>query len=204
MTVRFTDLKTRILTLALVSLFIPCLNAQREMPEELETGTLEEQYQYLEDRTRIYQDFRAIREDMFQKIMENSNDSLDFQKNRVQELRGELRGLENRHSSVQQELSTTQEDRDEAIKNRDQLVLLGIPMAKQLYNSIVWIIIIGLAVLSVILFLTARRSVSTAKYYRNDLEELKEEYEAHRKSAREKYEQVVVKHHKELQKLKGR
>ena len=45
---------------------------------------------------------------------------------------------------------------------------------------------------------------STSKTNKRDLEELREEYEAHRKSAREKYEQAVVKHHNEMQKLKGK
>lgn len=202
MSYRITTRKQKLLTLLLFILPFVNLHAQ-DMPEELQTGTLGEQFKYLEDRTRIYQNYRAIREDMFQQIMENSNDSLIYQKGEVTRLRGELQDLENRHAGVQEELNRTQDEKDEAIRNRDQLVFLGIPMAKQLYNSIVWIIIIGLSALSVILFLTAKRSVSSAKNCRRDLEELKEEYEAHRKSAREKYEQAVVKHHKELQKLKG-
>jgi hypothetical protein len=204
MTFRITTLKAFLFTLIFTFLSVSKTTAQQEMPEQLQSGTIEEQYDYLENRTRIYQDFRAIREDMFQKIMKNSQDSLALQKQKVSGLRSELIDLGTRHDSANAELRSTQEERDQAIKNRDQLVLFGIPMAKQLYNSIVWIIILGLAVLSVILFLTARRSVSSARNFKNDLEELREEYETHRKSAREKYEQAVVKHHNEMQKLKGK
>ena len=140
MTSRNTTRFVKILSILLFFAPLALLSAQQTMPEALETGTIEEQYQYLEDRTRIYENFRAIREDMFQQIMNNSNDSLELQKGKVSQLQSELRDLENTHEAVQEELKATQDERDLAIKNRDRLILLGIPMAKQLYKSSVWII----------------------------------------------------------------
>ena len=51
-------------------------NGQSVMPEVLENGTLNEQMDYIEQRTRIYENYRAIREDLFQKIKQNAIDSL--------------------------------------------------------------------------------------------------------------------------------
>ena len=49
---------------------------QNTLPEILLQGTLNDQLNYLQEKTRIYEDYRAIREDMFQIIKKNSIDSL--------------------------------------------------------------------------------------------------------------------------------
>ena len=182
--------------------FFP-LKGQSSMPEVLENGTLEEQYEYLHERTRIYNNFRAIREDMFQKIRTNSLDSLNGVKNNVLQLETRLDEVNTLVSSLQSDLAATNSRLDEAVKNRDRLKLLWISMDKTLYNSIALIIIGGLAFLSVVLSLTNRRLLTTARRNKKDLEEIREEFEAHRKQARERYEQMVVKHHNELRKLRG-
>lgn len=192
------------ITLAcMICLAVYPLRGQSSMPEILDNGTLEEQYEYLHDRTRIYNNFRAIREDMFQKIRSNSLDSLAGVKNDVLQLENQLNEANVMITSLQADLEATNGRLDEAIKNRDRLSFLGIPMNKILYNSIVWIIIASLAFLSGVLFLTNKRLLTTARRNKRDLEETREEFETHRKQARERYEQTVVKHHNELRKLKG-
>ena len=46
------------------------------MPDVLKTGKLNEQLNYIEERTKIYEYYRAIREDMFQQIKKNTLDTL--------------------------------------------------------------------------------------------------------------------------------
>ena len=190
--------------IALLSLFLSSpMPAQNTMPEALEEGTLEEQYNYLHERTHIYNNFRAIREDMFQKIRANSNDSLKAAKMEIARLEDQISGLDSLIASLEKDLLQNNFELEQAIKNRDRLSFLGIPMQKALYNSILWIIIGALAFLTVVFFLANRRNQILARRYRKDLEETKEEFEDHRKKARERYEQAVVKHHNEMRKLKG-
>ncbi len=195
---------TPIVIICLMSLSAGRLSGQSSTPEVLDTGTLEEQLDYLEERTRIYNDFRAIREDMFQKIKSNSLDSLEAAKNNIQLLEGRLTESHALIETQQADLQEANKQLEQAIKNRDRMIFIGIPMQKALYNSIVWMIIAALATLSVILFLSTRRSVSSTRRYRRDLEETKEEFEAYRKQSRERQEQLVVKHHQEIRKLKGK
>lgn len=201
---------TNITTLAII--IILCLNslsgnpllAQNTMPEVYNEATLKEQLDYLQEKTRIYQDFRAIREDMFQKIKRNSLDSLVAAKSDILELENQLRRYGIRIDSLQSELQITNGNLDEAIKNRDRMTFVGIPVNKALYNSIMWIVIIGLLVLTTTLFLTAKRNITTTIRTKKDLEEIREEFETYRKESRERQEQLVVKHHNELRKLKGK
>jgi len=72
-----------LLLLVLFLLPIARGSGQTTMPEVLENGTFTEQMDYIEQRTRIYENYRAIREDMFQKIMKNSLDSLNSAKREI-------------------------------------------------------------------------------------------------------------------------
>ena len=124
------------------------------MPEILETGTIREQFDYLEERTRIYNDFRAIREDMFQKIQSNTIDSMSAEKNLVLQLENQLQDQENLVESLREELQGTNDKLDEAIRNRDSFRFFGISILKTLYNTILWTIIAVLGFLTVVVFLS--------------------------------------------------
>ena len=73
---------------------------------------------------------------------------------------------------------------------------------KILYNTIVWFIILGLAVLAVSLFLLYKRTRIVTVQTKKEFNEIQNEFEAHKKSSREKYEKLVVSHHSEIMKLK--
>src|SRR4030042_1639889 len=59
---------------------------QTTMPDVLLRNSLTEQMNYIQEKTRIYENYRAIREDMFQKIKGNALDSLSSAKKRIAEL----------------------------------------------------------------------------------------------------------------------
>ena len=195
---------TIIFLVSLWGIFSLPVTGQNTMPEVLDEGTLQEQLDYIQERTRIYQDFRAIREDMFLKIKRNSLDSLAGTKSEILQLEIQLRVYGKRIDSLQSDLLATNFNLDEAIKNRDRMTFFGIPLHKTLYNSIMWIVIAGLVLLTLILFLTAKRNITTTIRTKKDLEETREEFETYRKESRVRQEQLVVKHHNELRKLKGK
>ena len=199
-----TALPAIIILISLSEYTMSQASEQRSMPEVFVTGTLQEQFDYLDERTRIYNDFRAIREDMFQKVKSNTTDSLTAEKNNVFQLEHQLQDHSTLIDSLHSELQSSSIKLDQAIKNRDRLTFLWIPMNKALYNTIVWIIIAALIFLSGVLLLSTKRIFVTARTNKNDLEELKEEFEAYRKMNRERHEKLVVQHHNELRKLKGR
>ena len=193
-----------ILLLVILSHTAGVVCGQSSMPEVLDNGTLKQQLDYLHEKTRIYNGYRAVREDMFQKIRTNANDSLAAAKNNILQLQVKLLAHRDSIGELQADLNNTNDMLNQAVKNRDRLKFIGIPVHKSLYNSIMWIVIGALAVLSLILFLSAKRNFSTSRHLKNDLEEVKEEFEEYRKQSRERKEQLVVKHHNELKKLKGK
>ena len=178
------------------------LNAQSQ-PEVLNEGTLREQYEYLNERTNIYNNYRAIREDMFQKVRRNSLDSLNQAYSEIQsQVRLKEQAIEEKEAMAVA-LAETETERDQAIRDRDSLFLFGIPLSKTFYNVLLWGIIIVLAALTIIVFLMFFRSNRITREKTKDLKELQDEFDEYRKTSRERFEKQSIDHFNELKRLKG-
>jgi len=176
--------------------------AQTSMLQVMDTARLGDQLDYIQEHTRIYNDFRAIREDVFQKMKRNTMDSVNRSSREITRLNEMLSTSTKEIQTLNSDLLTVKEERDQAIRNRDSLSFLGIQMNKAVYNTIMWVIVLGLAVLAAVLFLFFKRSHVITQQTRRELENTREEFESHKKSSREKYEKLVISHHNEIMKLK--
>jgi hypothetical protein len=177
--------------------------AQTSLPQELNNGSIKEQLNYLEQKTRIYEFYRAIREDMFQKIKTNISDTLTAAGNDLMYLRQERSDLKVTIDSLNTLLKTTNANLEEMTRTKNSIKVLGLAINKTSYNSIMWIIVAGLIGLLAIGFLAFKRNLSVANSKKKELEELKNEFEAYRKTTREAREKMSMAHFLEIKKLKG-
>ena len=183
--------------------FAPALRAQSNaIIEVLDSATLENQLDYLEEHTRIYNDFRAIREDVFQKAKKNAVDSLSSEKLEVARLNSELSERDFQIETLNTDLARTKTERDQAIRTKDSFKFLGMQVQKGVYNTVMWVIVLGLLIAGAFLFLLFKRGFAVTSQTKNELKNLQEEYDEYRKSSREKYEKLVISHHNEIMKLK--
>ena len=91
---------------------------------------------------------------------------------------------------------------DEAVRTKNNIKVLGLDINKFAYNSVMWIIVAGLAVLLTIGFLVFKRNLTVTRNTKKDLEDLKTEFEAYRKQSREAREKMSMEHFNELKKLR--
>lgn len=168
-----------------------------------DSAALEAQLDYIHENTRVYNDYRAIREDVFQKLRRNIRDTISANSREAVELSSKISEQDSQIETLNTDLARAITERDEAIKNRDSLSFLGIQMKKGLYNTIMWLIVLGLAALAVILFTLFKRAHMVTREVKDELKSTQDEFEEYRKSAREKYEKLVVSHHSEIMKLKN-
>jgi hypothetical protein len=178
------------------------LNAQA-LPDVLTEGTLQEQYDYLTDRTNIYNNFRAIREDMFRTISRNSLDSLNAAYSEINSLEQTIGNQRATIDSLNISLEEISADRDMAIRDRDSLSFLGLPIKKTIYNIILWSIIAALAALLAIIYLLFRNARHVTRKTTSEMNELQTEYDEYRKNSRERFEKQSIDHFNEIKKLKG-
>jgi chromosome segregation ATPase len=187
----------------LMTMFPFAGHAQTVIPDVLLNGTLKEQMDYVQEKTRIYEDFRAIREDMFQKIKSNALDSLKAAKTHINGLKNNTRTLNLRIDSLNTSVGTIKADLDQMTKTKNSISLLGIEINKTAYNAVLWTIIVALAGLLTVGFLAYQRNHRVTAHTRKECEELKKEFEAYRKASREAREKMSMTHFNELKKIRG-
>ena len=179
------------------------VKAQTSMPDELESGTIRNQLEYLEKRTRIYEDYRAVREDMFQKVKRNVTDSLTATERKIASLSTTVVTLNSRIDSLENSLQTTQTNLDEMSSTKNSIQVLGINVNKLTYNSIIWTIIAGLILVLMLGFVVFKRNQVVTENTHKELRDLRDEFEEYRKTTRIAREKMTMDHFNEMKRLKG-
>ena len=179
------------------------VTGQAVMPDELIKNPLKEQLKYLEGRTIIYENYRAIREDMFQKLKSNVNDSLSAADKKIAGLKKTASELNLSLDSLRANLQLTKTSLEEMTRTKNSLKVIGLNVNKDTYNGIMWTILGGLVALLLIGFLVFQRNLSTTSNTKKEFQELKNEFEAYRKTTREAREKLTMDHFNEIKRLKG-
>jgi len=190
--------------LFVISFTVVTAIGQTAMPKELTENTIREQINYIEEHTRIYENYRAIREDMFRKINSNILDTLKAENNRVTELNELTSDLNLKADSLNALLVTTRTSLEEVTATKNKIQVLGVELKKGTYNTIMWTVLGGLAFLLVLGFLIFKRNLVVLLRTEKDLKELKEEFAAYRQSSRIAREKVEMDLFRANQKLKGK
>jgi tetrahydromethanopterin S-methyltransferase subunit B len=173
------------------------------MPDVLLKSSLKEQYDYIGEHTRIYEDYRAIREDMFQKLKGNVSDTLFFLYGKIEGFNKTVSSLNKTIDTLQNNLSSTQTRLAEMTRTKNSIQVAGIEVNKPTYNKIMWTILAALLAALLIGFLAFKRNLSVMSTTKKEFLELKTEFEAYRKTSREAREKLTMDHFNELKKLKG-
>ena len=198
----FTGIRNALIVLVL-SMVSVMGNSQSALPEVLTSGSVKEQMDFIQEKTRIYEDYRAVREDMFQKLKRNAIDSIDAARIEIERLIASAQKQDNMMDSLNAAIASAKIDLANMTKNRNSIRFLGMEINKQVYNTIVWTIVAALAGLLAIGFLTFRRNRNITIHTKKEFEELRKEFEAYRTASRVAREKMSMAHFNELKKLRG-
>jgi hypothetical protein len=173
------------------------------MPDALLKSTIKEQIKYLNEKTLIYEGYRAIREDMFQKLNSNFSDTLAGANARINNLNTMVSELRHKVDSLKAELEATKSSLETAVTTKNSIKLFGRDVNKTSYNAIMWLTIIILAVMLSIVFMAFKRSLAITHNTQKELKDLNDEYLTYKKTAREAREKMSMDHFNELKKMRG-
>ncbi len=182
---------------------ITSVNGQTGIPDVLKKNSLKEQMNYLEEKTRIYENYRAIREDMFQQLKTNISDTISTVYRKISGLNISVSQLNETIDSLRVSLEATKTNLEESTRTKNSISVLGMEVNKTIYNSVMWTVIAGLLAVFIIGFLTFKHNLSITINTKTEFSELKNEFENYRKTAREAREKASMDHFKEIQRLKG-
>ena len=176
---------------------------QSGMPAELTSSTILEQINYVEKHTRIYDNFRAIREDIYQKVNQNFIDTLLAERSRIEALENLTSGLNGKTDSLNVLLNTTRASLEDVTTTKNSIKVLGLEIRKGVYNTIMWTIVGALVFILILGFLVFKRNLVVLLRTEKDLKELKDEFAAYKQSSRLAREKLEMDNFRALQKLKG-
>ena len=189
-----------ILTVLAITIF---KTAGQALPDVFLNNSLNDQLKFLDEHTKIYDNYRAIREDMFQKIKGNVSDTLSSVENKIAGLNKTKYSLILTIDTLKKNLELTKTNLDEMTGSKNNISVIGMQVNKSTYNSIMWIIVGGLVAVLVIGFLVFKRNLSAIFNTKKEYEELKNEFETYRKTSREAREKMTMDHFNEIKRLKG-
>jgi hypothetical protein len=178
------------------------VKGQSAMPDVFQNSSLKEQLNYLDEHTRIYDNYRAIREDMFQKLKSNISDSLNAANKKITGFSNTRSELNTTIDSLRADLASTRTRLDEMTVTKNSISVLGVEVNKQAYNKIMWIIVGIMLAALVIGFLIFKRNLLLMASTKNDYQELKNEFEAYRKTSREAREKLTMDHFNEIKRIR--
>lgn len=166
----------------------------------LTSGPIDSQFYYLNRISRTQDGMKLIRRPNLDLIQKNITDSLNSfrqelgaKKDSIAGLSTEVRRLNDSIGQVRQQLATA-EAKGETIS------LLGMEFKTGLYQTIVWLIILGLVIFLIILMASMRRNSVITKEARNNLNDLQNEFDLHRKKSLEKEQKLMRRLQDELNK----
>jgi hypothetical protein len=193
-----------ILLFAAILMIMTRVSGQSALPVELTGSSIDGQIKYLEEKTRIYENYRAVREDMFQKVNSNIRDTLKTGRNRINELNNLTTALRVTYDSLNLILENTTSNLNKITSTKNSISVLGLEVNKSTYNTIMWTIICILLTILAIGFLAFKRNLLSTIRTGKELKDLREEFEAYRQSTRLAREKMQMDHFNEIKRLKGK
>jgi preprotein translocase subunit SecF len=159
---------------------------QSESTTDLENGTIEQQFEYLKKISTNYQEYKVIKVALLDKIQGNILDSIKGYQTSILELKTNLQENKTKIDGLNQQLLTTKSDFDRAVEEKDSFSFFGMLLHKNLYNNLVWGIIILLLLILIISYFRFKRSHQVTAETQQSLEDLREEFELHRRNTLER------------------
>ena len=174
-----------------------------EPKPSLNSGTIENQFDYLYKKSGSYQEYKVVKKVQFHKIKANVLDSLKLLKNELSQTK-QLVDTQNKEiNNLKTDLKTTNDNLTNVTKEKDSIKFLGIPMTKSSYNGLLWSLIIGLVLLLVFFIFKFKNSNTITKQANFSLVQTEEEFDNFRARSLEREQKVRRELQDEINKQKN-
>ncbi len=161
----------------------------------LDSGTLENQFEYLTKKSNNWRDergqsYEVVRNDWIAKLKSHTLDSLKALKKELADTQNKVASQTQEITQLKNSLNNTKTNLEETNLEKDSMSLFGLQMSKAGYNTLLWSIIAGLLALLFFFIFKFKNSNSVTKEAKLKLEETEEEFEEHRRNALEREQKV--------------
>ncbi|WP_452221052.1 tRNA (guanine-N1)-methyltransferase [Lacinutrix salivirga] len=163
---------------------------QDEEKLSLNSGTIDNQFEYVIQKSNNYQEFKVVKKTWLYALKAHTLDSLKAIRKNLVDTQAKVDSQANEISNLKSSLSTTQGTLDQTNIEKDSMSLFGLQMSKSGYNILLWSVIGGLLALLLFFIYKFKNSNAITRDAKKSLAETEEEFEEHRRIALEREQKV--------------
>jgi uncharacterized membrane-anchored protein YhcB (DUF1043 family) len=191
------------LKLATLLLLFICIFSSSAQELDNQVNTLEKQFDDLYRKSSSYQVYKVISKEKYQQLKQNVLDSINTLETKVSQKNNLLTKNSTEIEKTKQELALIKQNLDNSVSRENSISLFGIQLSKTSYNLMLWsIIVLLLAGLGYFIFKFFRSNVLTKEAQQN-LIEVENEFETHRKKSLEREQKLRRKLQDEINKQRN-
>nr|WP_320021347.1 hypothetical protein [uncultured Draconibacterium sp.] len=176
--------------------------AKKDVNAWKQEQSLASQYEVFKENLNFWNGSYFLKEVQLDDLYNALTDTIGVLEKSAEQKDAKIRDLNSEISSKAAQMNTLQEELDESLKLQNSIVFLGMKIDKSAYSVTMYLLIAGVLVLAGFVFLLYKRSLSVMRRTKKDYEELKEEYETHKKNALERYTKMNMELHQTRLELK--
>jgi len=186
--------KISLLTI-LFSLFSILVFSQNKKNQEtinqvLKSGTIEEQFNTLIDKSNDFQEYKNLKHYNLNRFRKNFKDSLKATKLKFDKANATIESQKKNIESLQNQISDLNKKINDISVDKDTIDFFGMRLTKASYNTILWLLILAFLAAALFFLFKFKNSNAITKAAKKSLAEIEEEFETHRKKALER-EQIL-------------
>ena len=196
--------------LLFVSLFALTTYAQTETDKpklSLNDGTIDNQFEYVIQKSYTYRGngkvYKNVERHWLYALKAHTLDSLKAIHNQLDNTKAVVNTQQKEINDLKTNLENTKATLYTTNTEKNSMALLGMQMSKTSYNLLMWSVIGGLLVLLLAFIYKFKNSNAVTKTAKNNLSDIEEEFEEHRRNALEREQKVRRQLQDELNKQKG-
>lgn len=152
----------------------------------LNSGTISSQFDYIYRVSNGFQEYEVVKKANLEKLKSNITDSIRVLKKEIADLKLNQSSVTDSLANFSQILEQANQEKEAAILEKDSFSFLGLAIEKNLYSTIMWLLVSGLAGAMAFFSVQYFRSFGRVKKAQKDLEEVQAEFDQHRKNALER------------------
>lgn len=156
----------------------------------LNGGTIANQFDYINKSSNNYQEYKVVKKTSLEKLEKNIVDSLKGMQSKLSNVNTTLNNHDNEVSSLKDSLIQINQELKTTKDQKESFSFLGILLSKSTYNTFVWCLI-GILMFALLFYVYRYRQGHTVTAdAKKTLDELKEEFDQHRKKSMEREQKL--------------
>lgn len=156
----------------------------------LNSGTIDNQFEYVIRRSNNYQDYKVIKKVWLYALKAHTIDSLNAVHKDLIDIKAVVTNQAKEITDLKLKLTETKNNLENTNLEKDSMSLFALQMSKSGYSLLMWSIIIGLFTILLFFIYKFKNSNAVTKLTKKSLIDIEEEFEEHRRIALEREQKV--------------